>query len=339
MKVLVDYHHGNLLYSLYKLFEQRLGFEIYRPIGLDWFTNGYFKIAEPYGNAQDTIDQYLSTKSRKWDAFKALNGDYKLKDDIYHIWDHENGFEHRAITFEKFKEMKFDLIVASHPLHNNWKDLLNYQPQAKFIVQIGNEGQTTDARNVLCSTADFLPRDGQNFIRYHQEFDLEDYFYTPPESHKLVRSFVVSLPEPETFFMYKNLLSDFTFEAYGVGSPEGTVHGGDIARMMRESAFGYHVKPMDGYGHVIHKWAFTGRPLITRASYYKGKLAEPLLEDKVTCIDLDKHSVSENCDLIELFSQPENHLTMCENMARRAREVVNFDHESQKIKDWLNYLI
>lgn len=338
MNVLVDYHHGNLLYSLYLLLEKRLGWKMYRPIGLDWFTQGYWKIAEPYGNAQDTINQYLATDDRTWDAYSALNGGSWKEEDIYRIKDLENNFIHRAITFEKFKEMEFDLIIATHPLHNNWGELIQFQPKAKFVMQLGNEGQTTNAVNVLCSNADFQPQSYQNFIRYRQEFDLTDYKYESPTNHNKITSFVVSLPEPETYEKYKSSLPEFEFKAYGVGSPDGTVSGNTISQRMKENAFGWHIKPADGYGHVIHKWFACGRPIITRASYYKGKMAEPLIIDGITAIDLDKRSFEDNIAFIKEMAKPENHFKMCVNAFNRFREVVNFDKEAQEVQVFLENL-
>jgi hypothetical protein len=346
MKVFVDYHHGNLLYSLYLLFEKRLGFELYRPIGLDWASQGWWKVHEPYGWAQDTANQYLGLDGREWIHvdemnINMLNLNYNSwkEGEIYRIRDMENNFVHRAVTLETFRNMKFDLIIASFPTHTNWVDLLQLQPQAKFIMQIGNEGQTSDADNILCSTADFVAKPYQNVMRYHQEFDLTDYFYQTPPNHNKINSFVVSLPEPLTYEMYKGMLPEFDFHAYGVGSPDGTISGSTIPARMRDSAFGWHIKPSDGYGHVIHKWFASGRPVITKASYYKGKMAEPLLIDGETCIDLDKRSFEDNLTFIKEMAKPENHLRMCKNAFKKFNEVVDFDMESIEIKNWLNNLI
>lgn len=332
MKVLVDYHHGNLLYSLYLLFEKRLGFEMYRPVGFDWFTNGYFKVAEPYGNAQDTINQYLGFDS----ILPNLNKNFNIDNNIYYIQDSENNLTHRAITFEQFKKMNFDLIVASHPLHTNWIDLLQYQPNVKFIMQIGNEGQTSNAKNILCSTGDFISQEYQNVMYYHQEFDTSE--YVEPTNHTIVKSFVIALPEPETYFLYKEKLPEFNFQAYGVNSPDGTVHGGEIPHMMNKSGWGYHVKPFDGYGHVIFKWFASGRPLITKVDYYKGKKAYPLLEDLITCIDIGKRSVEENIELIRFYSQPEEHKKMCKRVLERFQNVCNFNAEANNIQEWMNII-
>lgn len=42
MRVLADYHHHDLFESLAILFEDRLGWELYRPIGMEWFDEGYW---------------------------------------------------------------------------------------------------------------------------------------------------------------------------------------------------------------------------------------------------------------------------------------------------------
>lgn len=314
---------------------------MYRPIGYEWFTQGYFRIAEPYGNAEDTIGQYLDINEKEWDSYKNLNGNYKLKDNIYHIYDPENRFTHNAITFDKFKEMKFDLIVSSFPLHDNWERLLEYQPQAKFIQQLGNFGQTTDTTNVLSSTTDFKPKENQNVIYYHQEFDLTQYIYVSPKNHSKVSSFVVLLPERETFEIYKSNLPEMDFKAYGPGAIDGNLSDGEgISAEMQKSAFGWHIKPGgDGFGHVLHKWFASGRPVIIRGDFYKGQTAEQLLEDGVTCIDLDKHTFQENIELIKYWSKPNNHKAMCENAYKRFREVCNFDEETKRIKKWIDYLI
>ena len=105
-QIFTDLHHGDLFYSLHRLFVERLGWELYRPIGLDWFNAGYWKIAEPYGNAQDTINQYLEINHAGYHQYKNLNGEHYVEDDIYHVYDPGHDYYQKAITLEKFKSMK-----------------------------------------------------------------------------------------------------------------------------------------------------------------------------------------------------------------------------------------
>ena len=323
MNVLTDYHQGALYKSSHLLFEKRLGYNLYRPIGYDWYAHGYFRVAEPYGNPEATIGQYLDINDREWDSQKNLNGDYKLKDGIYHVYDKENKIHHKAITLEQFKKMRFDIVMPSHPLHTNWEELAG---EAKYIMQLGNENQETDAVNILSSVFAYKPKEYQNVMYYHQEFDLNEYYYEPPKNHKMINSYVLNMSDRETFFIYKSALPEF--EMYCEKS-------NDLANDMRNSAFGWHIKPWDGYGHVIHNWYAVGRPVITRGTYYEGKTGGLLLEDGVTCIDLDKHSFEENIRLIRYWSKPDNHRKMCYNAYDRFCKVVDFNKEAKKIREWL----
>lgn len=334
MNVLTDWHNGGLYNSLYLLFEKRLGWDLYRPIGIDWFTNGFWRIAEPYGNAAVTIGQYLDINTLPYVPYKNLNGGAEEVDGIYQVYDPENRITHKAVTFEKFKTMKFDYIIATHPLHETWGGLLQFQPNAKFIMQLGNETQETSAKNVLSSVWAYTPKPEQKIIFYHQEFSLDDFRYEPPINHTLIRSFVHLLPDKGYFDIYKSSLKEFTMEAYGIGTERGPSM--DLAGQMRESAFGWHIKPADGYGHVIHNWFACGRPIITRGDYYKGKTGGLLLKDGFNCIDLDKHSFEDNLNMIRYWSLPERHEEMCRNAFNTFKEVVDFDKEAEQIKIFLS---
>lgn len=322
------------------LFEDRLGWELFRPIEKDWFAEGWWQVAAPYSHAEGTINQYLDVQNKSWGGFPNLNQDWKKDDGIYHVWDSENHIFHKAISLNTFKEMQFDLIIATHPLHGLWDGLLKYQPKAKFIMQLGNENQTTDAKNVMSSVWSFRPDAGQNVLYYHQEFPMDHLGWVEPINQKNITSMVHLLPQPDVYHQYKSLLGEFVFRAYGMGCPDGIPSTKeDLGRIMKESAFGWHIKPADGYGHLIHQWYACGRPLITKGSYYAGKTGGLLLTDQETCIDLDRHSVKENCDLIRFWSKPENHIRMCQNARKRFEEVVNFDAEAERFKTWISLIV
>ena len=42
IRILADFHHHALWESLRLVFEERFGWELYRPIGMDWFIEGYW---------------------------------------------------------------------------------------------------------------------------------------------------------------------------------------------------------------------------------------------------------------------------------------------------------
>src|SRR5258708_34548481 len=117
MKIYTALHHLDLYYSLQLLFEKRLGYELYRPTGREWFTNGYWHIARPYGDDPSTIGQYLDIGSIPKDHYPPLNDLVKPEEGIYIMEDKHNNTTNKAITFDKFIRTKFDIIIASIPDH------------------------------------------------------------------------------------------------------------------------------------------------------------------------------------------------------------------------------
>jgi hypothetical protein len=71
-RIFCDYHHSGLLRSLIMLFEDRFGFDIYRPVSLDWYNEGFWRIWP----SVDTANQYLSLDQeyRPVDGTPQLNG-------------------------------------------------------------------------------------------------------------------------------------------------------------------------------------------------------------------------------------------------------------------------
>lgn len=343
MVVFSDLHHGDLYYSLQLLFEKRLGWTLLRPIGTDWFTQGYWKLAEVYGNHPDTIRQFLGLDVHKWEAYKFLNGDYKLEDGVYHIYDPIHDIHQKAITFEQFKQMDIDLVISSYQPHDLvYADLISkYKPKAKHIAQMGNIYQTTQVKNVMCSTMPYPVESDKNVVFYHQEFDLETFKYTPPTGNKKITSFVHCLPRKEQYELFKLGLPEYKFKSHGAGCPDNPITGAkNVAQIMSESMFGYHVKPGgDGFGHTLHSFYACGRPVLIGGNDYRDKLAGNLLQDGVTCIDLDKHSFNENINLIRYHSEPERHKLMCENAYKRFKEVVDYDQEEAEIRKFLEKII
>jgi len=344
MNVFADYHHGGLYKSLKLLFEDTLGWNLYRPIGMEWFYNGFWNIADPYPNPVDTASQYLDINNRGYTPYVNLNGSNYIKDGVYYIWDGAEDIHHKGITFDQFNEMQIDIVISSIPAHDvSYKRLIReFKPKAKHIAQMGNIYQTTDASNVMCSTAPYPVSADKNVVFYHQKFDTNIFKYKEPTNQlKEINSFVNLFPMPELFNQYRSSLPEFKMKAFGASSPDGTITGNqNIADIMSQSSFGWHVKPGgDGFGHVIHNWFACGRPVITNGSDYYDKLASLLLEDEVTCIDLEQANYQQNVERIKKWSEPENHIKMCQNASNRFKEIVNYDEEEKEIRDFLDNLI
>jgi hypothetical protein len=341
-KVFCDFHHSSLLRSLVLLFEGRLGTDVYRPIGMEWFDEGYWAI----NNLRDTAEQFLKVDSQPVDRTPPLNWAEPMVDGVYWVADPGAQTHHRACTLDFFKQQRFDYIIASIPAHVPIFEALRqkYQPQAKLIVQMGNNWDIDQyaGYNVLASIAPTLAP-GVNAHFYHQEFDLRVFNDTPVQPVRRVYSFLNVIEKSgigwNDYSELKRQLErqGWEFRAYGGQCPDGGISGAEqVAKRMREAAFIFHVKPGgDGFGHVIHNAYAVGRPVITRPSHYRGQLAERLLVPG-TFIDLDRYGRPGVKNILtRLMHDPEGLEAMGRRAAERFDEVVNFEREAEEIRAWL----
>jgi len=353
MNVFADLHHGDLYYSLSLLFEKRLGMNLYRPIGIDWFKKGVWKIAEPYGNPPDTIGQYLEIPPVDKPAQKYAvekYGETRLIDDVYHIpvRTSDGYYVQKAITLEKFLKMDIDIVIATFDRHEQpFSELVSkYKPSAKFIFQIGNIGwQPTclNTKNVLLAMDVSLSPD-INYVKYHPEHN-EHYYYIPPTNHNVIKSFINCMtnnyPEDLAWFTkYERLIPELTWKMHGILGRDGIVSNDLMPQAMKDSAFVWHVKSLGSGGFIPRQAMASGRPVITRTSYaqqYK-VLERNLYEDSINCIDLDLGSEKENIKKIKYFMQPENHLRLCESTIEDFKQKVDFVKEAEMVKAFLERL-
>jgi hypothetical protein len=347
MKIFVDYHHEGLYQSLRELLEYRLGHEVYRPIGKEWFAEGYWKIAEPYNNHPNTIEQFLGLNGKAWDKYKNKNGEWRVEDDIYHISNPiYNGVDHKAIKFSMFPKMNFDIVIASYNRHIKPYNMLieRYSPNTKLVHQMGNNwANSLDysiTKNIMASASGFTVPPDVNLITYHQEFSLENFSYAQPTPNNKITSFVNLLPRPDLYNQFKTMMPDYEFKAHGMQCPDGTImESTELAKIMQNSMFGYHYKPEgDGYGHVLHNWYAVGRPIIVNYSGYAKFMGGALLTPDVTCIDIDINNIPATVEKIRHFSEPSRHAQMSAAAYSRFKQVVDFDKEAEEIDKFLHNL-
>jgi len=339
--IFVDYHHGDLYYSLHLLFEERFGFNLYRPIGLEWFQKGFWRIAEPYGNAPGTIDQYL-----------RIPNEAKVADGVYHIpvkFGKAGGdvYVQKAITFDKFMSMDFDVILATYNLHDSpWASLLslynrNRAVKARYVRQIGDVLIVPGVcRNIMLATNMPMPP-RVNYIKYYPEHSKE-FHYVEPSNHNVIKSFIINPnfePDLPLFLKFEKALSDYTFKIHGVGR-DGVISGELMPQAIKDSAWVWHVKRAGCTGFTPRQALACGRPCIIKKSYcYQYySLERDLFEDSINCIDLDLGTMKQSIEKIKYFSEPDRHREMCRNTAEKFRKDVDFDKEAQKIKEWLDDL-
>ena len=348
MNVFTDFHHSSLLRSIVLLFEKRLNYAVYRPIGMEWFYNGYWSI----NGLEDTAKQFLLQNHQEIiDGTPPLNRTSINDAGIYRVSDPGGVSSHRALTFDVFKKMKFDFIIASIPNHIPiYQKLIDeYQPKAKLIIQIGNEWDINNfpnGSNVLASIKQRPVRNGIDALFYHQEFDLDIFKATWPVKTNHISSYINILQAMPSgwrdFLMLEQALKDYgiTMSSYGGQCRDGNITGpADLARSMQNDQIVFHVKDGgDGFGHVIHNAYACGRPVITRKSFYKNKLAEELMNDQNT-IDLDALSFQDAVDLIvEIMSDDDRMLKASQASYSSFYTCVNYNEDANRVRIWLESL-
>ena len=344
MNILTDFHHNSLLRSFVLLFENRLGMNVYRPIGLEWFYEGYWAINDQLSTAKQFLDfenQIIV------DNTPPLNVIKDQSDGIYNVYDPGNVSTHKGITLESFKSRKFDYIIASIPNHIPLFQRLikEFQPQAKLIVQIGNNWSPHIFKglNVLGSVKPGSVQDA-NVIYYHQEFDTGIFKIKDHKVSNKVSSYINLLQEfPigwKDFIYLESQLKELSFKSYGGQCRDGNMNGAnELADSMHNDDFVFHVKDHgDGYGHIIYNAYACGKPTIIRSSMYNNQLAQELFNDR-SCIDLDKYSIDDAIKKIkEIYLDDYEFNEMSINAYETFKNCVDFSYESQKILNWLGEL-
>jgi hypothetical protein len=348
MNVFCDFHHAGLLNSFIMLFENRLGGNVYRPIGTEWAEEGYWKVYDHPA----TIQQYLTTAQgyKPVDGSQPLNNITKVENGIYYCQDIDSGYYNKAIDFDNFRKLDIDVVIASLPQHiEPFRRLIaEHKPNAKLIYQVGNQWDGIYAENIMASARlkwdlipEFARREGTelNFIEYHQEFDLNIFKPILKEKPAYITSL---LNVPEQYPSYNTLLEveklvDGQVKIYGGQSRDGARHGTiQVAQAIQDSKFVWQVKPGgDGYGHILFNSYACGVPVITAINDYAGKLGEDLLLDGRTCIAIDNLSPSEIAEKVKHYAQPDEYFDLSYRAYKQFCKVVDFDYEADRIKEFL----
>lgn len=346
MRVLIDLHHHDLFHSLLKLFEDRLGYECYTQVGLDWRIEDYWQVYDHPATAQ----QYLSLDGAfPYDSHKNILDYPKNKEasltgeGIYLIKDQTKDLYYKGITLKAFKDTKFDLLISSIPAHiERFNNLIKrFQPQAKHIFQVGNAwGQLSGVTNILASTAPFSVSTDINVCFYHQEFSTE--LFSPQEfKEKQVNSYIHYMQRKDLMNQVALILEPkgFKFKSYGAGMEDCLLKTKDIAQAYKDSMFTWHYKPEgDGYGYGLFYSYACGKPAIVKKSFYTNKLAEKLLTDRETCLTIDGLTPGQIAQKIAHYSSPNNYRALSNNALERFKQTVDFNKDFEEIKLFLEKL-
>jgi hypothetical protein len=318
----------------------RLGWTLYRPIGLDWFDEGYWNFERAW-HGDAVARQYLTP----WGS-----------DEFGMRWDPSHDRWQRLLTLTQARDLRPDIVMASVAHNHEGFHRFAREVGAKFGIHLGNvRFSEIDMREDRWDLADFgivtsiLPAPvSKPHVIVHQEFSLEDFRHEPPPDNErmVVSSFVNCFPEnvqayegwkavagsrPQYDWRVYGAYGSVPLDEYACGNLDRCASVGDA---MRASDVAWHTKQWsDGFGHIVHDWFAVGRPVVGHEWYYRSQLAGPLWQEGVTSFDLTDKSPDEVAGIIDrLHNDPDLRLRMGENAAARFREVVDFDEEEQAIR-------
>jgi hypothetical protein len=343
MNILVDFHHADLWWSL-QLLANRLGATLYRPYGMEWYDQGYFKL---YGDLRRKDPERWIAKQYLVDTLFSYADNYKIGRETY------NGCKDyplfNTLTLEQAKDAQIDVVICS--VHENepyFAKLKEFYSNAKFIRQVGNDLDTLIDEslypNLLSSaTQPYDAFKGQNKVLYRQEFPLDLFQPTPPINFNNIYSFQNDIEQFEDTWTFwtdlKHKLRDYNFKSYGVGCEQGKIYPKrEYIQRMLEATFIVQSKgPWEGYGHCIHNTMRLGRPMILKFSDYQGKMAESLLIKDETYLEMTDPDIVEK---IRHFSESERFKKMSDKCQNVFGLNVSFNWEfTDKIKPFFNNLV
>lgn len=345
VKVLCDAIHADLWESIRILVEDRLGWELYAPTGLEWYEAGIWNFERAHiGDA--VARQFLEP----WHVDVPLVDPMRGGGQVGWL---RPGTTHPAIqkrvTMEQARDLRPDIIMST--LVENDVGWLGFAKEsgAHFGIQVGNQGAQAlwpHAEFALLSvtTPGFTPY--RPHVYYHQEFSLKD-FYPDAGAGGLQGQEVACCvqcyaggPDYPLFLDLAGRVPEATWRHYGHCGVEDEYFGGNspttkgVAERMHRARIAWHWKRWsDGYGHVIHNWAAIGRPMLVTSTYYQDKLAAPLFVEGVTSYNLEAMQPGDIEAVVRrLLADDEEYIRMSIAAAERFREVVDFAAEAEAIR-------
>lgn len=311
----MDYHHADLLESTHRLLEDRLGIECYIPVGLEWWTESFWNFGRSTYHDDRLGRQFL-------DRVTVENDDAHPR-------------HHRVVTLPEALDLTWDYVVASVPDNYVGYHAFALAVGARFVIQCGNTRQPIAWElDPLVISSSETPLRGPGVV-YHQE--MVGFEPTPISSPTRITSLVNLMPHLVCYpalVQARELLPDYEWRIHGIDGPDGNLKPTSaVAAAMRDAGWGWHDKITgDGFGHVLHGWAATGRPLIGHRGHYVGQMGEVLWRDGETCIDLDRHAIPEAVAMIREISGTPRHQAMGDAIRATFAELVDYEAEAEAVR-------
>ena len=331
MKILIDFHHPTLWESYNLTFVDRMGWDIYRPLGMEYYQKGYWR-HEHFWAGDQFAKMFLPHKETD-----------VLRDGYYERADPNNlGRTFKMVTVDQSYDIGFDWVISSVPGNQLGFAQLAGRLGAKAGVQIGNNEHTLAwdlAELVLDSTSTHRAPVGHEskHIVYDQEIDMSLYgrdYYVPPDKGPISSLLLVWHNDAAGLQFFKDVSNEFPeerFMLYGQSGKE-LFSNTQVATEMAKSSAIWHTKKIgDGWGHTVHSAAAMGKPIISNNSYYVGQKAYRILDGNAGVLDisnLDKHGVVQR---IRRIDEDGMWMFMGELNRKRFNDVVDYDRDAKRI--------
>jgi len=319
--------HGDNSFSIYRLFEHRLGHKVYRP-------------------KQDKGWEDIGILGQAGSCPVARGEPYH-EDGVLHIPILHGPAIRRFITAEQFLDMDFGAIIVSAGFEESQFHKLakNYKPKCILIRQIGQvQDKPIFFRNCLLAKKTPMPVD-VNAITYHPE-PPEAYSYVPyAAEEKRIKSFSNYLrirPNASLWDEAKKQLPEFEFYMHGMRNDDGYLPSADLPLAMQESMFIWHTKGAGGDGFVATEALASGRPMVVRKDHAirTKTLAADYFEDGVNCIDVSPtiRSLKQGIKILKEWAHPGRYEEKCQDVIKCYKKHFRFEYEAQQIQEWLQKL-
>lgn len=332
-RILADMHHPTLWESYNLLFGDRLGWDIYRPLGMEWYQKGYWRHEHFWAG-----DQFakLFLPHKEVDV---------LRDGYYERADPNNlGRVFKMVTVDQAYALGFDWLISSVPGNQLGFAQFAGRVGAKAGVQIGNNEHTLAwdlAELVLDSTSTHRAPIGHEskHILYDQEIDLRLYgrdYYIGPDAGPISSLLLIWHNDKAGLDFFREVASYFPderFKLYGQAGQELFNNTSVATEMARSSAI-YHTKKIgDGWGHTIHSAMAMGKPVISNNSYYSGQRAARLLDGNRGVLDIAGMDVKSAVQAIRNIDKDGLWMFMGELNRKRFGEFVDYERDARIIAE------
>lgn len=332
MNLISDFHHPGLFHSHRLMMERRLGWNLYRMIGMEFFDEWYWQFERSW--AQDRYAKMFLPLEET----DVLVGDHYERPDAQHP-----GETFKMLTLEQARDLAKGPdwgIMATVPDNQGGFHKFAKEQEIKFINQVGNAEHfirwDLDPLG-LVSTSHYIPPKARA-IRYDQELDLSLYRNTPVPVGGPVASFIL------VWHSGANNLSLFQQVAESMGNSRKMILYGEagtmlptsteVAQKMIETALVWHTKDIgDGYGQVIHATGAVGRPLFGIKNYYLNKRAYRMWhpDSSFDFTGLNHYQIVAGLKMI--LANPDLLTKMGEAAYENWKSFTDYDRDAQNMKE------